>query len=182
MFSQLKSDRNIYSKRSDLLTWEGLLFHSLHIASPLKKRLSETSIVFQCELTQEGRKPLSELTNKGLRHGLRPIFDFNSSVAQSEDVNPIEIATYVLKLYGGEARNYEMINFYQQLIEHATFEIGKRKYTKMRKLCKPESIVFPPYNILSDYRVLEIYSHLIFLQFKIQMTSILVSEFLIDPS
>ena len=64
-----------------------------------------------------------------------------------------------------------LVNSCQQLIENGTFgcfvkrlpldkslflldflEIGKRKYTRQRKLCKPEDIIFSPYNKISDYR------------------------------
>ena len=170
-FSQLKSDRNCYARRNELTTWEGLLFHSVSISSPQKKRLCETGTVFQCELPQERRKSLSELTNKGLKNRLSSILGFVSCIAQNENVEPIAIATYVLKLYGGKARNYELVNSCQQLIESGTFdcivrrlplykslfmlyflEIGKRKYTRMRRLCKPEDIIFHPYNKISDYR------------------------------
>ena len=170
-FTKLKSDRSFYSKQNDLATWEMLQFHSLHSTSPYKKRLTDTSTVFQCELPQENRKPLSALTTKGLSNRLRPILDLVSCVAQNENVEPITIATYILRLYSGEARNHDLVNLCQQLIESGTFgsivrripldkslflldflEIGKRKYTKMRRLCKSENIIFPPYNKISEYR------------------------------
>ena len=31
-------------------------------------------------------------------------------------------------------------------------EIGKRKYTDLRRICKPEDILFISYNIIGDYR------------------------------
>ena len=52
-FSQLKSDRNIYSKRNVLPSCDGILFHSLLITSPLNKRISETNIASSGVLQKE---------------------------------------------------------------------------------------------------------------------------------
>ena len=95
-----------------------LQFHSLHSTSPQKKRLTYTSTVFQCELPQETRKPLSALTTKGQ---IKANLDLVSCVAQNENVEPITIATYILKLYSGKARNHDLVNSRQQLIESGTF-------------------------------------------------------------
>ena len=67
-FSEVKSEREVYSKQKDLHTWEHLMFHSLQDTSPSKKcMISTEKLAFSIELPQDIRKPLSELTLKALR-------------------------------------------------------------------------------------------------------------------
>ena len=89
-FSSLKSERNDFNRRSDLSTWDEMLFYRcLHANSP-KKRISEGPIIFEVEFSSETRKPLSEITLKGLRNRLNPILQLIKTVALREEVDPID--------------------------------------------------------------------------------------------
>ena len=60
-FCDLKCQRDLYRKNSDLHTWEYIQFHSLHPSSHLKKcMVGEENLAFATELPQDSRKPLSE--------------------------------------------------------------------------------------------------------------------------
>ena len=93
------------------------------------------------------------------------------SIAKLENVEVKTIATYALQLVSRIVRDHETANSRRTLIADGTFisairhlsidkslflldflEIGKRKYTNMRKLCQPENIMFPPYNKIAYYR------------------------------
>ncbi|KAI6647062.1 hypothetical protein LOD99_8899 [Oopsacas minuta] len=126
---------------------------------------------FAVDLAKESRKPLPELALKALRCRLKPLLDLIATIAENENVHAKTIATYALQLISNEANDQRTANSCKDLLSNGTFacsvkrlpidksvflldilEIGKRKYTNMRKLCKPENIIFPPYNKVADYR------------------------------
>ena len=58
-FSEIKSEREVYSKWKDLYTWEHLMFHSLQDTSPYKKCIISTEkLAFSTEIPQDIRKSL----------------------------------------------------------------------------------------------------------------------------
>ena len=70
--SDLKSTRDSFLKRNDLTSWEEILFHLAPIQHPAKKSTSGDHIIFEADLSKEIRKPLTQLTLKGLRVRLAP--------------------------------------------------------------------------------------------------------------
>ena len=69
---------------------------------PQKKRLSKDKQTIEIDISQEIRKPLSELTVKGLRTRLSPLLNFIDSLAEKEETDRISIATYALQLISQE--------------------------------------------------------------------------------
>ena len=97
--------------------------------------------------------------------------DLLYSIADFENVEVKTIATLALQLVSSNVRDHETAKVCKTLIAAGTFgciirhlsidkslflldflEIGKRKYTNMRKVCRQENIIFPPYNKIADYR------------------------------
>ena len=170
-FGNIRQDREAFRKRNDLTTWEDMMFHTIDATMPRKKRISGEKLIFEAELPQETRKPLSQLTRKGLKNRLKPVLDLIASVAENENVDARTIATYTLQLLASAIGDKKTANSCKELLTNGTFactlnsmhfdksvflldflEIGKRKYTNMRKLCKTENIIFPSYNRIADYR------------------------------
>ena len=95
-FGQLKLDREPFLKKNDLNTWEVIHFYSLQAIHPHKKRISEEKIIFETELSQDTRKPIDQLTNKGLKKRLKPLLALLCSIADFENVEVKTIATTCL--------------------------------------------------------------------------------------
>ena len=171
-FSTLKSERKDFNRRSDLSTWGEMLFHTCLYTNSKKKRVSEGAIIFEDEFSSETRKPLSELTLKGLRNRLNPIIQLIKTVASRERVDPIDIATYTLQLISNENHDTTVSNICKNLISRGTFgknpkvsvsieksaflidllEIGKRRYASLRNLCQSENVILHSYDKVSIYR------------------------------
>ena len=101
-FSRLRPERDSYRKRSDLSTWEEMLFHSLAANLPHKKRISDEQIIFEAELSQDHRKPLSELTLKSVRLRLSSLLNLIEILAEKEQTTPTEIAAYALQMISND--------------------------------------------------------------------------------
>ena len=97
-FRELKSDRDTFLKRNDLATWESMLFFSCSIESPPKRRLYEDRTIFAAEISNDFRKPLSQLTNKGLKIRLASLLNLIETLALKEGVDSKTIASYGLQL------------------------------------------------------------------------------------
>ena len=93
------------------------------------------------------------------------------SLAVMEGVNPQTINTYALQLISNEVRDRKTATSCEKLINQGTFgvipdrmsiersallidvlEIGKRKFTEFRHLCKLENLHFPTYSKITEYR------------------------------
>lgn len=117
------------------------------------------------------RKPLSELTLKGLRTRLAPLLKLINQIAENENVHTKIIAAYAFQLISNESKDLSTAKYCKEFISKGTFvensksmpldkstflldllEIGKRKYTNFRRLCKSENITFPSYSKLALYR------------------------------
>lgn len=133
--------------------------------------INEEKLAFETELPQDIRKPLSELALKALRKRLKPILDLINTIADYENVQPKTIAAYTLQIIANEDQDRNTADSMKELVATGSFgcafkhlpidksvflldflEIGKRKYTNLRRLCKPEKIIFPAYNKLAEYR------------------------------
>ena len=151
-FGQLKSDRDNFLKLKDLATWEDLPFYSPVTELPAIKRYCVDKTVFKAHLSAEIRKPLSQLTLKGLRVRLGPLLNLISQIAEKEEVNSKTIATYGLQLVSNQTHDQTTSKFCKEIIstgnfghtgqqisiEKSTFlldqlEIGKQKYTGLKK-------------------------------------------------
>ena len=169
-FSRLRPERDSYRKRSDLSTWEEMLFHSLAPNLPHKKRISDEQIIFEADLSQDHRKPLSELTLKSVRLRLSSLLNLIEILAEKEQTTPTEIAAYALQLISNDKHDAKTACVCKEIISKGTYsptsimpleksmflldllEIGKRKYTDFRLLCKQEGLIFPQYAKLAEYR------------------------------
>ena len=169
-FCQLRPERDSYRKFSDLSTWEEMLFFSFSPTLPLKKRISDEKIIFKADLSQDKRKPLSELTLKSVRLRLSSLLNLVEALAEKEQTTPTVIAAYVLQLISNDNHDRSVAGVCKDIINNGTFsptslmpleksvylldllEIGKRKYTDFRLLCKSEGLMFPQYSKLADYR------------------------------
>ena len=111
------------------------------------------------------------LTSKALRTRLSPLLNLINSLAEKEETDRILIATYALQLISQEFSDKKLPVVCREIISTGSFskpiqhlpisksifllnllEIGKRKYTDLRHVCKTENFIFPPYNIISEYR------------------------------
>ena len=104
-FSNLKSTREYARKKTDLPMWEDLLFYSFLPTSPPKKRLTEGKIIIESDLSLEPRKPLSQITLKGLRTRLSPLLILIETIASKEGVDSKTISAYALMLISNESRD-----------------------------------------------------------------------------
>ena len=116
-------------------------------------------------------KPLSQLTLKALRTRLGPVLKIIYAFSLKEEVDTKIIAAYALMLLSNESRDVNTANVCKEIIatgtnanlskimpiDNSTFlldilEIGKRKYTNFRCLCRSENITIPSYSRLAQYR------------------------------
>ena len=138
---------------------------------PQKKIISQGKQIIEIDISQEIRKPLSQLTSKGLRRRLSPLLNLIEVLAEKEETDSISIAAYALQLISQELSDKKLPIVCKEIISTGTFsrplqhmptpksvfllnllEIGKRKYTELRHLCKSENFIFPSYNTISEYR------------------------------
>ena len=117
------------------------------------------------------KSPLSQLTLKTSEQGLNPLLNSIDSFAVKEEVDPKIIATYALMLISILSKYVNTSSVYKQIIAKGSFaneiipmpidklafmldllEIGRRKYTNFKRLCKSENIIFPSYSKLAQYR------------------------------
>ena len=97
--------------------------------------------------------------------------DLINTISDYENVQPKTIAAYTLQLIANEDQDRNTADSMMELVASGSFgcdfkhlpidksgflldffEIGKRKYTNLRRLCMPEKIFFPAYNKLAEYR------------------------------
>ena len=170
-FRELKSSRESFVKKNDIGTWEDLMFYTPIIEHPAKKRSSGDTTIFTADISAETRKPLSEVTLKGLRVRLAPLLKLINQIAEKEEVDAKTIAAYALQLISNESKDLSTANFCKEIIRRGTFaddskiisvdkstflldllEIGKRKYSSFRSICRSENIIFPSYSKHAEYR------------------------------
>ena len=119
-FSRLRPERDSYRKRSDLSTWEEL-FHSLAPKLPHKKRISNEQIIFEADLSQDQRKPLSELTLKSVRLRLSSPLNLIEILAEKEQTTPTEIAAYALQMISNDKHDAKTACVCKEIISKGTY-------------------------------------------------------------
>ena len=150
-----------------MLVWENKVFYTIPSDPPGNRK----KVIIETDISKEIRKPLSQLTLKGLRLRFIPLLNLIDVTAEKEEVDSKIIAAYALKLISNESRDTNTVNVCDQIISTGKFsneskimpldkstflldilEIGKRKYTNFRRVCKSENVNFPSYSKLAHYR------------------------------
>ncbi|KAI6653932.1 hypothetical protein LOD99_3108 [Oopsacas minuta] len=183
-FSTLREDRREYLKRADITTWNAIPFHT-----PLKHpRLStgyqcsdkvmvigsvsssQSTSVFEEDFSKPTRKPLRELSTKGLRSRLSSLLTHLEKVAVQENVSSKELSCYLMMLCSQTEYDFTTTKFCKEIIAKGSFgpvcnkltcdkaaflmdslEIGKKKYIDLRRLLLSD-VQLPGYNRLATYR------------------------------
>ncbi|KAI6659636.1 hypothetical protein LOD99_14559 [Oopsacas minuta] len=183
-FSTLREDRREYLKRADITTWNAIPFHT-----PLKHpRLStgyqcsdevmvigsvsssQSTSVFEEDFSKPTRKPLRELSTKGLRSRLFSLLTHLEKVAVQENVSSKELSCYLMMLCSQTEYDFTTTKFCKEIIAKGSFgpvcnkltcdkaaflmdslEIGKKKYIDLRRLLLSD-VQLPGYNRLATYR------------------------------
>ena len=170
-FNILKSTRDSSRKLKKLEEWQNNTFYSVPSAHPTKKLIMAGKNIVESNLSMETKKTISQLTLKGLRARLNPLINLIDSFATKEEVDPKIIATYALMLISNLSKYVNTSSVCKQIIAKGSFaseknsmpidksaflldllEIGRRKYTNFKRLCKSENIIFPSYSKLAQYR------------------------------
>ena len=170
-FGELKSDKDFFVKKNDLATWEQMFFYAISYEHPPKRRSSSDKVIFEADISSIARKPLSELTTKGLRVRLSSLLKLVDQLAEKEQVDSKTIATYCLQLVSNLTHDIKTSSFCKEIIstgkfgdannilsiEKSTFlldqlEIGKQKYTDLKRLLKANSFFLPPYKLVALHR------------------------------
>lgn len=172
-FSLLLNNRRDSVKSKELSKWDAMTFYKYN--QPSKKRKSTEAdnnlqIIFEEDPGKELRKPFMKLTLKQARSRLDKLLQHIYSLAEIENVSPKAIATSALQMISNDDHDQDTSKVCQRMlggedvkahaimpIDKSAFlldflEIGRRKYTELRKLCRTEDIVFPSYNHLASYR------------------------------
>ncbi|KAI6648498.1 hypothetical protein LOD99_8130 [Oopsacas minuta] len=172
-FVELKGDREIFRKRNDLNTWDDMIFFDNSTLAEKRRLSSEGDICTPNHVHAKAiRKPLLELTIKGQRVRLEPLLALIKSLAASENVDSKTMAAMALQFVSSSSGDYSTSSFCLEIVSKGTFqgnikthisiakstfllgqlEIGKRKYIELRRLCKSDNVLFPKYELISQYR------------------------------
>ena len=164
-FRNLKPTRDSSRKAKKMEEWEAEIFYTFPSIHPPKQQILEEKLIIESDLSMEIIKPLSLLTLKALRTRLGPVLKIIHAFSLKEEVDSNIIAAYALMLLANESRDVNTANVCKGIIATGTYanlsktlpidkstflldilEIGKRKYTNFRRLCKSENITFPSYS------------------------------------
>ena len=119
----------------------------------------------------EQPKLISQLKLESQRSRLAVLLQHIQFIANREGVEDKDIATYALKLISNVEHDRKVSHVCSEILDTGTFslpqkqlsidksaflldclEIGKRKYSNIRKLCKPEGIIFPSYDKIALFQ------------------------------
>ena len=117
------------------------------------------------------RKHITELQFESQRSRLTVLLQHIRYIADRERVEEKDIASLALKLISTIVHDRKVSKVSTEILQTGTFsnsykqlpidksaflldilEIGKRKYSNIRKLCKPEGIIFPSYDHIAIFR------------------------------
>ena len=162
-FSSLREDRREYLKRADISTWNAIPFYTLPAAKHPRLSTgsqysdedmvigsissSQSTSFFEEDFSRPTRKPLNELSTKGLRNRLSSLLAHLETVAEQENVSSKELSCYLMMLCSQDEYDFTNAKFCQEIIAKGSFglvcnkltcdkaaflmdslEIGKKKY------------------------------------------------------
>ena len=127
--------------------------------------------IFTEESSFVPRKHITELQFESQRSRLTVLLQHIRYIADRERVEEKDIASLALKLISTIVHDRKVSKVCTEILQTGTFsnsykqlpidksaflldilEIGKRKYSNIRKLCKPEGIIFPSYDHIAIFR------------------------------
>ena len=85
-----------------MLVWEDKVFYTIPSEPPGNRKV-ERKVIIETDISKEIRKPLSQLTLKGLRLRFIPLLNLIDVIAEKEEVDSKIIAAYALKLISNES-------------------------------------------------------------------------------
>ena len=177
----MNSQRLVVRKRSDLDSWNVSTFFRAEndiIEQTLCKdspsfQSQITSVmenVFIEESQIPSRKHILAITMESLTKRLAILLEHITFIAGRESVDPKRIASMTLEIFanrdydrktseickeiistGNYAPSSCILNFDKAAALIDILEIGKRKYTELQLLCKPEGFIIPTYKKISSY-------------------------------
>ena len=81
--------------------------------------MSGEKFIFEAELSQKARKPLSQLTNKEHKNRLKLILELIASVVENENVDAKTISVHTLQIITSELGDKKAHNYCRELIAKA---------------------------------------------------------------
>ena len=133
-FSDMKKERQVYLKKSDLTTWNELYFCTpkipLHSEFPQSSdydfsidilQTSEPTVEFKEDFSRKPVRHISNLQNRSIRNRLAELRSHVEAVAQHEDSTPKTIAIYLVKLYSLEEHDNCIANAMKEVINTGKF-------------------------------------------------------------
>ena len=130
---------------------------------------SQSTAVFEEDFSRPTRKPLNELSTKGLRNRLSSLLSHLDTVAEQENVSSKELSCYLMMLCSQTEYDFDSASFCKEIITKGSFgpvcnkltcdkaflmdslEIGKKKYIDLRRLLLSD-VQLPGYNRLATHR------------------------------
>ena len=117
----------------------------------------------------KSRKHICNISKESLKHRISILLDHIDFIAERESVTAKQIAAMSLELIANKDYDRKTSEFCKKIVETGPFpetnhklqfdkaaadilEIGKRKYTELRVICKPEGFTIPTYSKLAIYR------------------------------
>ena len=169
-FKDLVAVRREFVRNNDLTTF----FYHPAASNPSKKRKSESemlnSISFVESRSIDSRKPISDLTFQSVRTHLSVLLGHIFFLSDRENTGPKTIAALALQSVCNATYDWESAAISREIasgnvgnqskefpLEKAAFlfdllEIGKKKYTDLRRICNSEEIRFPGYVRVAAHR------------------------------
>ena len=95
-FTCLKSERGAARKSKNMLVWEDKVFYTIPSDPPGNRKAgNRKKVIIETDISKEIRKPLSQLTLKGLRLRFIPLLNLIDVIAEKEEVDSKIIAAYI---------------------------------------------------------------------------------------
>ena len=135
-----------------------------------KNTTSEKEVFIEKKILPS-RKHKLDITTESLTKQLSILIDHINFIAKRESVDAKKIATLSLEILAQREYDRKTTKVCKEIISTGTFapsncilvfdkaaalidilEIGKRKYTQLRLICKPEGFIVPTYRKVSLYR------------------------------
>ena len=157
-----------FHSQSELQNIDQLRIYECSISSD--QAIIDDKIVFIEEKILKSRKHICNISKESLKHRISILLDHIDFIAERESVTAKQIAAMSLELIANKEYDRKTSEFCKKIVETGAFpetnhklqfdkaaalmdilEIGKRKYTELRVICKPEGFTIPTYNKLAIY-------------------------------